>query len=130
MGRRAPSITHPESEDPTRVREDGAGIAVPAALTHDENTSFQLREQVVSIPGVRALMNGADPALGIPSGFWDHMEGELVRPEFRQVVEQGVRIIAEARPPTVSGIIPGWRATTTRSRPGARSWRPSARGRR
>jgi hypothetical protein len=94
----AAKITREDIPYPPRVRQEGAGIAVLTAVTHYENT-YQLREDVVSIPGVRALMNQADPALGIQAGFWDHMERELVRPEYRQVVEQGVAALAETRRP-------------------------------
>lgn len=92
----APKITRADIPYPPRVRQDGTAIAVLAALTHYENTS-QLREHVVSIPGVRVLMNQGDPALGVQAGFWDHMERELVRSEYRQVVEQGVAMLVEVR---------------------------------
>ncbi|HWP59607.1 MAG TPA: YiiX/YebB-like N1pC/P60 family cysteine hydrolase [Candidatus Acidoferrales bacterium] len=67
-------------------------ISVLAALTLYENAK-QLQEHVLKIPGVKSLLNQGDPALGIPPQFWDAIEREFVRTDFRALLEAGIRML-------------------------------------
>jgi len=70
------------------------GLALLSATTLYDNADC-LRSHFVAIPRIRQLLNQRDPARQIPSAFWDQVEREFVRPEYRAFVGAGLTAIQQ-----------------------------------
>jgi hypothetical protein len=91
-----PKLTREDIPYPRAFRLEAVGISVLAASTLFEN-AHAIEADILSIPRVKPLLNQGDPALGIQPGFWDHVEEELVRREFRVLLEAGLEILEQSR---------------------------------
>jgi hypothetical protein len=91
-----PKLTREDIPYPRAFRLEAVGISVLAASTLYEN-AHAIDAEILSIPRVKPLLNQGDPGLGIPPGFWDHVEAELVRREFRILLEAGIQILEQSR---------------------------------
>jgi hypothetical protein len=91
-----PKLTREDIPYPRAFRLEAVGISVLAAATLFEN-AHAIQAEILGIPGVKPLLNQGDPALGIRPGFWDHVEEELVRREFRILLEAGLQILEQSR---------------------------------
>jgi hypothetical protein len=74
---------------PFELRLRAIGLSLLAAGTLYENASV-LQASIASIPILKELLNQSDPALGIPANFWDHIEREYTRSEYRQLFKAGL----------------------------------------
>ena len=77
-------LAHTDIACPPDFRRRAIEISLVAAVTLYENART-LQTQFVTIPGIRTLLNQGDPTLGIPPGFWDNIERELVQMGLRAV---------------------------------------------
>src|SRR6266542_3453250 len=91
-----PKLTREDIPYPRAFRLEAVGISVLAAATLFEN-AHAIQAEILDIQRVKPLLNQGDPALGIRPGFWDHVEEELVRREFRILLEAGVQILEQSR---------------------------------
>ncbi|MBI2062033.1 MAG: hypothetical protein HYT87_20150 [Nitrospirae bacterium] len=89
-------LTREDIPYPRPFRLRAVGISLLAAVTLYENAR-RLQTSLLSIPGVKALLNQGDPALGIPRGFWDNIETEFTRLQYRRLLETGIQAVDEAR---------------------------------
>jgi len=89
-------VTREDIPYPQPFRLRAVAISLLAAVTLYEN-AHQLQSRILPIPGVKALLNQGDPALGISPGFWDNIQSEFTRLEYRRLLEAGIRVIDEAR---------------------------------
>lgn len=89
-------LTREDIPYPRPFRLRAVGISLLAAVTLYEN-SHHLQTHILTIPGVKALLNQGDPALGIPPGFWDNIEREFTRLEYRRLLEAGIKMLEETR---------------------------------
>ncbi|WP_455377280.1 YiiX/YebB-like N1pC/P60 family cysteine hydrolase [Petrachloros mirabilis] len=93
-------LTRADIPYPLDLRRRGLGISLLSAITLYENTQ-QLQDHVVSIPGVRSLLNQGDDVRGIPPNFWDNIHREFVRIKYRDLLQKGLtewdRLSAEGR---------------------------------
>lgn len=87
--RHAMKVTRADLPYAHAFRMRAMGISLLAAVTLFEN-AHQAQTLLLAIPGVRALLNQGDPALGIPPRFWDEIEREFARPEYRRLLEAGL----------------------------------------
>jgi hypothetical protein len=85
-------LAHTDIAYPPDFRRRAIGISLVAAVTLYENART-LQTQFLTIPGIRTLLNQGDPTLGIPPGFWDNIERELVRGVYRELVQMGIRAV-------------------------------------
>ena len=69
-------------------------LALLSAMTLYDNAEC-LRSHFVVIPGMRPLLNQEDPARQIPSAFWDQVEREFARPEYRAYVDAGLTALQQ-----------------------------------
>ncbi len=84
-----PKLTRQDIPYPADVRLHGVGISLLSALTLYENAQ-ELTSSVLSIPGARALLNEGDPTRGIPPHFWDDIQKEFGRIQYRSLAEDGL----------------------------------------
>jgi hypothetical protein len=91
-----PKVTREDIPYPYSFRLQAVGISVLAAATLYEN-AHAIETEILGIPRVKPLLNQGDPALGIRPGFWDHVEAEFVRTEFRLLLEGGIRALEQSR---------------------------------
>ncbi len=89
-------VTREDIAYPTDLRLQAIGLSLLAAATMYENASL-LREKAASVPGLRDLLNQPDPALGIPKHFWDHIEREYERTEYRELFAAGLKALDDGR---------------------------------
>ncbi len=89
-----PKLIRQDIAYPRGFRLRAVGISLLAGVTLYENARA-VRDHFLSIPGIRSLLNQGDPALGIPPGFWDDIEREFVRVEYRDLLETGIRVIED-----------------------------------
>lgn len=81
---------------PFELRLRAIGLSLLAAGTLYENASV-LQASIASIPILKELLNQSDPALGIPANFWDHIEREYTRSEYRQLFKTGLMALEAGR---------------------------------
>jgi len=91
-------LTRQDMAYPRPFRLHAIGISLLAAVTLYENAR-QLETHILTIPGVRALLNQGDPALGIPRGFWDNIEKEFERIEYRSLLQEGIQALEQEEKP-------------------------------
>lgn len=84
-----PKLTRQDIPYPPDVRLRGVAVSLLAALTLYENGQ-ELHTTVLSIPGARVLLNEGDPTRGIPPGFWDDIQKEFGRIQFRSLAVDGL----------------------------------------
>ncbi len=84
-----PKLTRQDIPYPPEARLRGVAISLLSALTLYENAQ-ELHSTVLSIPGVRALLNEGDPTRGIPPRFWDDIQKEFARIQYRSLAEEGL----------------------------------------
>jgi uncharacterized protein YycO len=89
---------------PPALRLRAIGISLLAGLTLYENARL-LQRELLAIPGVRAALNQADPALRIPPNLWDEIESNLYRLDHHALLEEGLRVL-EAGSPSRGGAAP------------------------
>ncbi len=82
-------LTRADIPYPLDLRRRGLGISLLSTITLYENTQ-QLQDHVVSIPGVRSLLNQGDDVRGIPPNFWDNIQREFVRIKYRDLLQKGL----------------------------------------
>lgn len=87
----AMKVTRPDLPYTRAFRMRAIGISLLAAVTLYGN-AHHAQAEFLAIPGVRALLNQGDPALGIPPRFWDDVEREFARPEYRRLLEAGLAV--------------------------------------
>jgi hypothetical protein len=85
-------LTRDDIPYPRGFRRRAIGISLLAAVTLYEN-AHQANRHLLGIPDVRALLNQGDPALGIRPGFWDNVEREFARIEYRDLLEAGLQVM-------------------------------------
>ena len=90
----AEKLTRPDIPYPRDFRLRAIGISLLAAIALYENARL-VETQFLTIPGVRDLLNQGDPALGIRPGFWDNIEREFVRVEYRNLLEAGIQAMEQ-----------------------------------
>jgi hypothetical protein len=90
----ASKLTRQDIPYPRTFRLRAVGIALLAGLALYEN-ALTMQNHLLPIPGVRSLLNQGDLAFGIPPGFWDDIEREFYRPEYRDLLEAGIRVIED-----------------------------------
>ncbi|MBI2205792.1 MAG: hypothetical protein HYU41_18255 [Candidatus Rokubacteria bacterium] len=90
----AGKLDRPDVPYPPVFRLRAVGISLLAAMTLYENAR-ELELRLLPLRGMRALLNQADPALGIRRGFWDGVERELLRAGFRTVLEAGIQVFED-----------------------------------
>ena len=74
------------------LRLHAIAISALAAGTLYENAS-PLQQMVAAVPGMKDLLNQADPAQGVPANLWDHIEREYASPEHRHLFKAGLKIL-------------------------------------
>lgn len=84
-----PKLTRQDIPYPPSIRTQGIGMSLLAAISLYENTRT-LQTHVLTIPGVRTLLNQGDPGRGIPAGFWDEIHREFVKFKYRSLLEEGL----------------------------------------
>ncbi|MGH7266418.1 MAG: YiiX/YebB-like N1pC/P60 family cysteine hydrolase, partial [Candidatus Rokuibacteriota bacterium] len=93
-----PKLTRDDIPYAPEFRLRAIAISLLAGVTLFENARL-VQAAIASIPGVRALLNQPDTALGIPRGFWERTERELYRVEYRSYLEAGAALMETAQPP-------------------------------
>jgi hypothetical protein len=83
------------------VRLRAAALSLVAAATLYDN-AVAIEREVLSVPRVRTLFNQSDVALGIRAGFWDDVERDFVRWEYRTLLERALTLLEQARPGDVA----------------------------
>ena len=97
-------LTRHEIPYPRAFRLRAVGISLLAGVMLYENARI-VQVHILTMPGVRSLLNQGDPSLGVPPGFWDNIEREFVRIEYRDLLEAGIRVIeGEQRCQNLSGV--------------------------
>jgi hypothetical protein len=96
--RHLPKLTRQDLPYPPAFRLRAIAISLLAGVTLYENAR-ELERSIVPIRGVRPLLNQADPALGVPRNFWDEVEREFYRIEYRNFLDAGARLLEAAQPP-------------------------------
>lgn len=90
-------LTRPDLPYPRALRLRAIGISLLAAVTLYENADHA-QTHLLTIPKIRTLFNQGDPSLGIPPNFWDNVEREFVRVEYRRLLEAGIQTIERELP--------------------------------
>ena len=85
-------VTRDDIGYPPDLRLRAIGLSLLAAATLYENASL-LQTMTASVSGLKELLNQPDPSLGIPSHFWDHIEREYARPEYRKLFAAGLQAL-------------------------------------
>lgn len=87
-------LTRHDIPYPREFRLKAIGISLLAAVTLYENAVY-LQTYILTIPVVKNLLNQGDPAWGISPNFWNHIEREFVRVEYRNLFEAGIQVMEE-----------------------------------
>ena len=98
-----PKLTRDDVPYPAEFRLHAIAVSVLAAVTLYENARY-IESVVLRVPNLRDLLNEGDPALGIPPRFWDNIEREFVRVEYRNFLQAGIQALERQpdRPRTIS----------------------------
>jgi hypothetical protein len=96
--RHLPKLTRDDIPYAPDFRLRAVAVSLLAGVTLFENARL-IQTAVVPVPGVRPLLNQADPSLGLSRGFWERTERELYRIEYRSYLEAGARLMEAAHPP-------------------------------
>jgi hypothetical protein len=99
--RHYPKLVRDDIPYPSVLRLRAAALSLVAAAALYDN-AMAIERDVLSVPRVRALFNQGDVALGIRTGFWDDMEREFVRWEYRTLLERALSLLEQARPGDVA----------------------------
>jgi hypothetical protein len=83
--RHYPKLVRDDIPYPPVLRLRTAALSLVAASALYDN-AVAIEREVLSAPRVRALFNQGDVALGIQAGFWDDVEREFVRWEYRTLL--------------------------------------------
>jgi hypothetical protein len=100
--RHFPKLVRDEIPYPPVLRLRAAALSLVAAAALYDN-AVAIERDVLSVPRVRVLFNqGGDVALGIRTGFWDDVEREFVRWEYRTLLERALGVLEATRPGDVT----------------------------
>ena len=89
-----PKLNHQDIPYEPAFRLRAVGLSLLSAITLYDNADC-LRRHFVDIPGIRPLLNQGDPARQIPSAFWDQVERESARSEYRAYVNAALTAIQQ-----------------------------------
>jgi hypothetical protein len=87
-------LTRPDIPFPRPFQLRAIAVSFLAAVTLYDN-AYALQKHILTIPGVKALLYQGDPALGVPPRFWDNIENEFTRSEYRDLLEAGIQAMEQ-----------------------------------
>ncbi len=90
-------ITRDDVAYPPDLRLQAIALSSLAAATLYENAAV-LQEMTTAIPGMKDLLNQADPSQGIPAHLWDHIEQEYASPDHRHLFKAGLKFLGSHQP--------------------------------
>jgi len=90
-------ITREDVAYPPDLRLQAIALSSLAAATLYENAAV-LQEMAAAIPGMKDLLNQADPSQGIPAHLWDHIEREYASPDHRHLFKAGLKFLDSHQP--------------------------------
>ncbi len=85
-------ITREDMAYPPDLRLQAIALSSLAAATLYENAAV-LQQMTAAIPGMKDLLNQADPSQGIPAHLWDHIEREYASPDHRHLFKAGLKFL-------------------------------------
>jgi hypothetical protein len=102
--RHYPKLVRDDIPYPPVLRLRAAALSLVAAAALYDNAAA-IERDIPPVPRIRALFSQGDVALGIHAGFWDDVERELVRWEYRTLLERALRVLDQARSGDVAAAI-------------------------